>query len=175
MGAVVLTLFFLHVRIPRWRALLAVLLGVPAYFVAFLAFAATVSYIQHHGGPVSSLPSDMKFDRLLGLLAAVTVASLELECLAFLLSKKWSTTATIGLLLGGVSSVALAYVGSLIPARTSGSTEGFIPILMFFGPLFIVGGAFATGIIGEQVLRAASPEGGFGYTGSGAGKQKAVD
>ena len=103
----------------------AVLLGVPAYFVAFLAFAATVSYIQHHGGPVSSLPSEMKSDRLLGLLAAVTVASLELECLAFLLSKRWSTTATIGLLLGGVSSVALAYVGSVIPARTSGATEGF--------------------------------------------------
>jgi|GEM_PF-6674081 len=171
-GAVVLTLLFLKVRIPGWRALLAVLLSAPAYFVAFLAFAATESYIQQHGGHVSSLPSDMKFDVVLGMLAAVIVASIELECLALLLSRKWSTRAALGLLVGGVAAVAAAYVANAVYVRVAGPKEGFIETLVYFGPLFVVGGAFTAAIVGEQVLRAAYPKSEFGYTKSSADTQQ---
>lgn len=162
-GATVLTLFSLGARIPAWRALLAVLLSIPAYFVAFLTFAATKSHMQQHGWPMSAVPSDLGSDDLLGMLAAVVVASLGLECLALLLSRRWSMRATMGLLVGGIVSVVAAYVASAAYMRVAGPTEGFMETLACFGPLFVVGGAFTAAILGEQVFSAASPEGGSGH------------
>jgi hypothetical protein len=156
-GSIVLTAFLLDIRIPRWRALLAVLLSVPAYFVAFLAFAATTSFMQQHGLPASSLISDLKSDVVLGLLAAVTVAGILLEALALLLSKRWSMWALAGLVGGGVGSVALAYAANVAYVHFAGPPEGFAQIIVLFGPLFIVGGGITAMIIGEQVGGSIQP------------------
>jgi hypothetical protein len=156
-GSIVLTAFLLNIRISAWRTLLAVLLSVPAYFVAFLAFAATMSFMQQHGLPASSLPSDMKSDVVLGLLAAVTVAGILLEALALLLSKSWSMLALAGLVGGGVGSVLLAYLANVAYSHIAGPPEGFAQILVLFGPLFIVGGGITAMIIGEQLRGAAQP------------------
>jgi hypothetical protein len=150
-GSIVLTSFLLNIRVSARRAILAVLLSIPAYFVAFLVFAAVMSFMQSHGSSASSVLSDMRPDVVLGLLAAVTVASVLLEALALLLSKRWSTRAFAGLAGGGIFSVALAYAAKVAYFRVSGPPEGFAQIIVLFGPLFIVGGGITAMIIGEQV------------------------
>jgi hypothetical protein len=152
-GSIVLTAFLLDIRVPRWRALIAVLLSIPAYFVAFLAFAATMSFMQSHGSSASSVLSDMRPDVVVGLLAAVTVASVLLETLALLLSKRWSTLAAARLAGGGIGSVALAYVAKVAYFHFLGPPEGFAQIAVLFGPLFIAGGGITATIIGEQIDR----------------------
>jgi hypothetical protein len=153
MGSIVITVFLLGVRIAAWRALLAVFLSIPAYFIAFLVFAATMSFMQHHGSPASSVLSDMKPDVVFGLLASVTVAGVLLEALALLLSKRWSTLALAGLAGGGIASVALAYVAKVAYFHLAGPPEGFAQIIILFGPLLVVGGGITATIIGEQVRR----------------------
>jgi hypothetical protein len=157
-GSVVVTALLLDIKISAWRALLGVLLSVPAYLTAFFAFAATTSFMQRHGLPASSLTSDLKSDVLLGLLAAVTVASLLLETLALLLSKRWSMLALAGLEGGGVGSVLLAYLANVAYSHFAGPPEGFAQILVLFGPLFIVGGGVTSMIIGEQVEGSVQPK-----------------
>jgi hypothetical protein len=93
----------------------------------------------------------MKPDVVFGLLAAVTVASVLLEVLALLLSKRWSTTAMLGLEGGGIGSVLLAIVARMAYIHLAGPLEGFAQIVVLFGPLFIVGGGITTMVIGEQI------------------------
>ncbi|WP_158942888.1 hypothetical protein [Granulicella sp. S190] len=147
------TAWALGMRVSGWRALLAALLSVPAYLAALGTFAVTASYAQSHGLPASSLLSDMKPDVLLGLIAAVLVASLLLEVLAFLLSKHWSNLAAFGLLAGGMVAVVCSYAVHAAYVRIAGHPEGLMQILTLFGPLFIIGGAVTSGVIGEQMQK----------------------
>lgn len=152
-GSTVITAILLEIRVARWRAALAVLLSIPAYFAAFIAFAATMSFMQNHGSTASSLLSDMKSDVVLGLLVAVTVASLFLEALAYLLSTRWSTWSALELAGGGIGSVALACAAKASYSQVMGRPEGFAQIIVLFGPLFIVGGGVTAMVIGEQMRR----------------------
>lgn len=145
------TAWALGVRIAAWRALLAVVLSVPAYLAALGAFAVTASYAQSHGVPASSLLSDMKPDVLLGLIAAVIVASFLLEVLGLLLSKRWSNLSAFGLLAGGIFAVICSYAAHSAYVRVVGPPEGLMQILILFGPLFIIGGAVTSGVLGQQI------------------------
>jgi hypothetical protein len=145
------TAWALGIRVVGWRALLATLFSIPAYLAALGAFAVTASYAQSHGLPASSLLSDMKTDVLLGLVAAVLVASFLLEVLALLLSKHWSNRSALILLAGGILAVVCSYLAHAAYVRLVGPPEGLVQVLTLFGPLFIIGGAVISGVIGEQM------------------------
>jgi hypothetical protein len=150
------------IRLSTIRVASAMLLSIPAYFVAFFSFAATISFFQQHGVRASSLISDVGPDVVLGLAAAVIVAGLLLEGLAFLLSGRWSTITAIGLGAAGIASVGCTYLARLLYWQMFGPPKGLSDLFLFFGPLFIFGGGMTTLIIGEQmntanrVLRSAS-------------------
>lgn len=154
-GSCVLAAVFQNIRVNTVRAVAAVLLSVPAYLLSFGGFAATASFFQEHGTKPSTLLSDLGPDILLGLVAAVVIASVLLEGLAFLLSKRWSTWAVAALAGGGIGSVVLAYAAKVPYFHLAGPPEGSAQIVILFGPLFIVGGAITAMVIGEQVRGAA--------------------
>jgi hypothetical protein len=156
-GSSVLAVVTQDVPVGKVRAIAAVLLSVPAYVAAFACFAATASFIQSHGGRPSTLLSDLGPDIVLGLIAAVVVAGILLELLAFLISGRWSTTAAVGLVCGGIGSVACAYIAKVVYFRLAGPPEGVAQLLVFFGPLFVVGGGITAMIIGEQIRGSIRP------------------
>lgn len=142
-----------NVRIDKLRGIAAVVLSIPAYLLSFGGFAATASFLQRHGAKPSTLLSDLGPDIVLGLVVAVVIASILLEGLAFLLSKRWSTPALVGLAGGGIASIALACAVKASYFHLIGPPEGSAQIIVLFGPLFIVGGGVTAMILGEQVRR----------------------
>jgi hypothetical protein len=156
-GSCVLAAVFQNIRVSTVRAVAAVLLSIPAYLLSFGGFAATASFFEEHGTKPSTLLSDLGPDIILGLVAAVVIASILLEGLAFLLSKRWSTWAAAALAGGGIGSVALAYAVKVAYFRLAGPPEGAAQIVILFGPLFIIGGAITATVIGGQVRGATQP------------------
>jgi hypothetical protein len=156
-GSCVLATALLNIRVSAVRAVAAIFLSVPAYLLSFGGFAATASFFQQHGTKSSTLLSDLGPDIILGLIAAVVIASVLLEGLAFLLSKRWSTWAAAALAGGGIGSVALAYAVKVAYFHLAGPPEGSAQIVILFGPLFIIGGAITATVIGEQVRGASQP------------------
>ncbi len=157
-GSSVLAAAAQDVPVGKVRAIAAVLLSVPAYLLAFVSFAATASFFQHHSGTHSTLLSDLGPDIVLGLVVAVVVAGTLLEFLAFLLSGRWSTLAAIGIAGGGIGSIACAYVAKVAYFQLAGPPEGIAQTVIFFGPLFVVGGGITAMIVGEQIKKSAQPE-----------------
>lgn len=151
LGSIVVAAFSLDIPVSPWRWLLAILLSIPIYFGVFLAFATTMSYSQRHGLSASSVLSDMKPDVLLGLIVAVLIASVLLECLALLLSAHWSTSAALSMAAGGVASVACAYLAKVVYFYLAGPPEGAAQIVILLGPLFVLGSAIVAMVIGKQI------------------------
>lgn len=157
-GSCVLAAVAQDVPVGWVRTVAAVLLSVPAYLLAFASFAGSASMFQHHSGAHSTLLSDLGPDIVLGLVVAVVVAGGLLEVLAFLLSGRWSTLAAIGIAGGGIVSIACAYVAKVAYFHLAGPPEGVAQTVIFFGPLFVVGGGITAMIVGEQIKRFAQPD-----------------
>jgi hypothetical protein len=150
-GSCLLAVAAENVRISMAKGIAAVLLSIPAYLLAFATFAATASFCQRHWARPSSLLSDLGPDIVLGLVAAVLVASILLESLAFLLSRRWSTLAALGMAGGGIASIGCAYAAKVTYFHLAGAPEGAAQIVILFGPLFILGGAITTMVMGQQI------------------------
>ena len=150
-GSCVMAAVAQDVPVGKVRAVAALLLSVPAYLLAFASFAATASFFQRHGRTPSTLISDLGPDIVLGLVAAVVIAGVLLELVAFLLSGRWSTLAALALVSGGLGSIVCAYAAKVSYFHLAGAPEGQAQIAILFGPLFILGGAITTMVIGEQI------------------------
>ena len=150
-SSIVLTCFSIGIRLAVWRAVLAVALSIPAYLIAFFVFAASTSFMQAHGVGASSLISDLGPDTIVGLLVAVVVAAVLLELLALLLSRHWDTRVMAELTAACIGCVFLAFVAGFMYLHFLGHAEGIAQSFLFFGPLFLVGGAATATIIGGQI------------------------
>ncbi len=152
-GASVFAAVSQGIAVSTPRAVFAVLLSLPAYLISFGAFAETASLVQRHISVPSTSLSELGPDIVSGLVAAVVVAGVLLECLALLLSRRWSTPSLAGLVGGGIGSVAVSYIAKVWYFNVAGLPDTAAQIIILFGPLVILGGGISSMIIGEQMRR----------------------
>ena len=150
-GSILISTIPAGVHLKAWKAIAAVLLSLPAYFLAFLALAATASFAQSHGLRPSSLVSDMGTDTLCGLAVATLTACVEMELLSWLLSGYWSLRHAFLLVGAGLTVLAVTYRIGEVAQRTVSHPSNGIQLWLFFGPLFVVGGSLVTAIVDDQI------------------------
>lgn len=159
-GACLVAAMEQRIHVGLTRGVAAIVLSVPAYLLSFAAFAETSGFAQRHGLIPSSRISDLGADIVLGLVAAVLVASILLEGLAFLLSGRWRTRAAVAMMVGGVGSILCSFAAREAYGRLAGPPQGTAQLAILFGPLLLIGGAVTTMIIGEQMSGARALEDG---------------
>jgi hypothetical protein len=158
--ALALTNNWSHLRPRIWGYFVAMCLSAVTYFVAFLTFIGTAGYAPQVLGLHSSADViDFGTDVLLGLLAASVVASLGMELLVYILTRRWSNLFLAFFLAASAASLVGAYVIRGIVLRF---VHGSGPLLQYWislGALLAVGEALFCAVLGAQILK-NPPQGG---------------
>ena len=125
-----------------WRYAAAAVLSTGAYILALLTFSVVAGYAPEllfvgASGDIIEFRGDV----WLGLVAAVIVAAVCVEMIAFTLTSKWSNSSLASLALAGFAAVAVTFVAN----------RQLRHYWSFIGVLLPLGEAFFCGLLGAQI------------------------
>ncbi len=144
LAAIAMTGSWSQVRGGIWRYAVAAAVSTAAYVLALFTFSVVMGYAPNLVGlRASSDILDFGTDVWLGLAAAVIVAAVCVELVAFTLTSKWSNSSLVLLALAGFAAVLLTFLANL-QLRHYWS---------FIGILLPIGDALFCSVVGAQIWR----------------------
>jgi hypothetical protein len=144
LAAIAMTNSWSHLQGGIWRYAMAALLSTVAYVLALFTFSVAMGYAPQFAGlRASGDIVEFRGDVWLGLAAAVLVAAICVELVAFTLTGKWSNLSLALLVLAGLASVLVTFIANLQAHH----------YWSFIGVLLPVGEALSCGVVGAQIWR----------------------
>ncbi|HEV7747811.1 MAG TPA: hypothetical protein VGO56_22615 [Pyrinomonadaceae bacterium] len=134
-----------YVRSSFWRYLAGLLLTTLTYVAALVAFSAVAGFSDWLGFRGSAHLEDFRIDIWLGLIAAGVVGASGIAAFTALLTRKWSTSLLLRLMLAGLVTLVLTFIANL----------PFHSYWSFFGVLLPAGNALFCWLVGLQIWRNA--------------------
>ena len=146
LAAIAITNSWSRVSPGIWRYVAAACLCTGAYVLALFAFSVVGGYSpQVLGVQPSSDIIDFRADVWLGLSAAVLVAAICMELVAFTLTSRWSNFSLGLLALAGFATILITFIAN----------QQVRHYWLFMGMLLPVGEALYCGVVGAQLWRSS--------------------
>lgn len=135
-----------------WRYIAAGGLSAVAYILALFVFSVIAGYAPDFLGFMRSRDIlEFRADVWIGMIAAVAVAAICVEALAYILTNRWGNLVLALFAASGLLAVLLTFLGSQV-ARSSGASSTLL-YWSFFGILLPVGEALFSGLIALQLWK----------------------
>ena len=142
LAAIAMTDSWSRLHRGMWRYAAAAVLSTGAYVLALFTFSVVAAYAPELlGVGASGDIIEFRGDVWLGLVAAVIVAAVCVEMIAFTLTSKWSNSSLASLALAGFAAVAVTFVAN----------RQLRHYWSFIGVLLPLGEAFFCGLLGAQI------------------------
>lgn len=139
---IAITVGWRYVQVSFLRHVAGLVLSTITYEVALFAFFAVAGNLSDwFGVRPSAQIADFRIDIWLGLIAAGVVGASGIAAFTALLTREWSTSLLLRLMLAGLVTIVVTFIANL----------PFHSYWSFFGILFPVGNALFCCLVGTQI------------------------
>lgn len=133
-----------YVRRNFWRYLAGLLLSTITYVAALVAFGGVGGLSPNwFGVQPSAHIEDFRIDVFIGLIAAGALGAIGIALVTALLTREWSTSLLLRLMLAGVATIVVTFIANL----------SFHSYWSFLGVLLPLGNGLFCWLVGTQVWR----------------------
>jgi hypothetical protein len=140
-AGIAITVSWRYVLGSFWPYFAGLLLSTITYVAALIAFSAVSGFADWFGFRPSAHIPDFRIDMWFGLIAAGVVGASGIALFTAILTRQWSTSLLLRLLLAGLVTIAVTFIANL-PFHSDWS---------FFGVLMPVGNALFCCLVGTQI------------------------
>jgi hypothetical protein len=138
---IVITGSWRFVQSSFWRYFAGLLLTTATYVVALAAFSGVAGFSDWLGFRGSANILDFRIDVWLGLVAAGVVGASGIAVFTAILTRQWSTSLLLRLLLAGLVTIAVTFIVN----------QPFHSYWSFFGVLLPLGNALFSWLVGRRI------------------------
>ncbi len=141
-AGIAITAAWRYVQVSFWRYFASLLLSTITYVAALVAFSGVGGFSPNwFGVQPSAHIEDFRIDVFLGLIAAGAVGASGIALFTALLTREWSTSLLLRLMLAGLATIVVTFIANL----------PFHSYWSFLGVLLPLGNALFCWLVGAQI------------------------